>query len=364
MAAGPGGTTGVTREEHDVSFDADRTAPQAARSWLAESVVLDPTRLAEAQLLVSEVVTASVVAADDGDDVVATARRTTTSWVVSIEPAPVPDQLSASLLDRFSNRWGRDGSRVWFEVRAPGSGGEALSRVGLEDLLGRVGDDVDAREEVIRRLTPMAVGISRGYRGKGIGDEDLEQAAVLGLVRALDRYDPDAGVFERYAASTVSGEMKRLLRDRAWSVRIPRGVKRLSLEVRRASQALGQRLGREPTASEVAEDLDVEVDDVIRAMGASSGYRARSIDEPIGTSGWQLSDTLGEEDDRLELAEKLGDLAPAVASLAPRERRIIRLRFVDELTQSEIAERIGVSQMQISRLIRRSLADLREAMDA
>lgn len=345
-------------------FDMDRGAPTRARAWVRGAVDLDPIRLSEAEILVSELVGRAVL--DSGaDEVVVTADRHTATWSLSVAPTPTPDEITARMLDRFAARWlgPDDESRVRFEVRAPGSARTALANRTTDELLAAVEDDAEARDEVIRRLTPMAISISRRYRRKGIPDVDLEQAAVLGLVRALERYDPEAGVFERFAASTVSGEMKRLLRDRAWSVRVPRGLKSRALEASRAHQMMAQRLGRAPSASELADELDLDVDEVVDALGATSAYTSVSLDAPAPETGRTLADTLGAADDDLTLIERFGELAPAIESLPERERTIIRLRFVNEMTQTQIAERVGISQMHVSRLLRQTLGELRDRLD-
>lgn len=342
---------------------ADRDASRAARAWLGAELDLDPIRGAEAALLVSELVGRTVVEGGTEDvhvevEAVATAAR------VWIRPGVVPDELTAEVLDRFATHWGHDSDAVWFDVRMPGSASAALADRSTESLLAAVGADPEARDEVVRRLAPMAIDISRHYRHKGIAAADLEQAAVLAVLRALDRYDPDAGRFERFAAATVSGEMKRLLRDRAWSVRVPRGLQERALEVGRAREGLAQRLGRTPSPAEVAEEVGMDVDEVVAAIGATTAYTAASIDAPRpgSPSPSGIGDTLADEHDDLALVEQLGDLGPAVAELADRERTILRLRFVDELTQSEIAERVGISQMHVSRLLRRTLAQLRDTI--
>jgi RNA polymerase sigma-B factor len=346
-----------------LELEADRDAPRAARAWLRAQLELDPVRGAEAALLVSELVGRAVLAGEAPDirlelEDVATAHRV---WV---RPGAAPDGLTTDFLDRFATHWGHDAGAVWFDVRMPGSASAALADQSTESLLAAVGTDPEARDEVVRRLTPMAIDISRHYRHKGIADADLEQAAALAVLRALDRYDPDAGRFERFAAATVSGEMKRLLRDRAWSVRVPRGLQERALEVGRAREVLAQRLGRAPSPAEVAMEIGMDVDEVVAAIGATTAYTAASIDAPRpgSPSSAGIGETLADEHDDLALVEQLGDLGPAVAELPDRERTILRLRFVDELTQSEIAERVGISQMHVSRLLRRTLAHLRDAI--
>lgn len=347
----------------ELRLAADRDAPRAARAWLGTELDLDPIRGAEAALLVSELVGRTVLAGAE-EPIRVAIEEVTTATRVRVQPGEEPDGLTVRVLDRFATHWGHEAGAVWFDVRLPGTASEALADRSTEALLAEVEADPDARDEVVRRLAPMAIDISRHYRHKGIADADLEQAAVLAVLRALERYDPEAGRFERFAAATVSGEMKRLLRDRAWSVRVPRGLQERALEVGRARERMAQRLGRAPSPAEVAAEVGMDVDEVVAAIGATTAYTAASIDAPRpgSPSSTGIGETLADDHDDLALVEQLGDLAPAVARLPERERTILRLRFVDELTQSEIADRVGISQMHVSRLLRRTLAELRDAI--
>jgi RNA polymerase sigma-B factor len=345
-----------------IRVPADRDAPRAIRGWLVDALTVTPFRAAEASLVVSELVGRSVVGTPD-DEIEVVAEEAAARWRVTVNPVAEPDDLTIGVLERFSARWGRDGAAVWFDVRAPGSATASVRAMDLDDLLETADSDPDARDEVVRRLTPVVTGISRRYRNKGIADGDLEQAAVLALLKALDRYDPDAGDFERYASATTSGEMKRLLRDRAWSVRVPRSLQERALEVGRRREQMAQALGRSPSARELADDLDIGLDEVVEALGATSAYTSASIDTPAPGTERALEQVLPDPSSDLELVERLGDLAPAIAKLPDRQQAIVRYRFVDELTQSEIAERIGVSQMHVSRLLRRALASLRDEVD-
>lgn len=352
-------------------FTADRSAPARARKWLSESIRLDPIRAAEAGLLVSEVVTGALLANGEDTQLLVEIRPASTGAVIAVSaeggtPIGRPDELSSSLLDTFARRWAHDeaADEIWFEVRTPGGVTESLQSRSNEELLLDAPTDLDARDEVIRRFTPLALGIARRYRGKGISQDDLEQVALLGMLRALDRYDPTVGSFEPFASKTISGELKRQLRDRAWSVRVPRSLQERSLEVTRTSQELTQRLGRAPTTADIAEAMDITVSEVLEARGASSAYTSASLDAPLDEdSGWSLADSLGGDDEALALADRWHGLGPALASLPERERKILYLRFYEDMTQSEIAEIVGVSQMHVSRLLARAIDRLKTLVD-
>lgn len=351
----------------ELELAADHSAPQRAREWIGRMVHLDPVRRAEAALLVSDLVTAMLpMGARDASPIVVSMEQGPASVVVSVrdggsEP-PDLDALLRAVLDRMSRRWGVEtdgrGGRIWFEVRLPGTLESALSSQDVEVLLASSGTDPDAREEVMRRFTPLALNLARRHRGKGIADGDLEQVALLGMLRALDRYDPQVGPFEPFASRTISGELKRHFRDRAWSVRVPRTLQERVLQVTRTRQELSQRLGRWPVPAEIAAELDLDLDDVVEAMGASMAYSSVSIEAPDDDSGWTLAETLGSEDSDLVISDRLSSLAPALATLPERERRILYLRFFEDLTQSEIAEIVGISQMHVSRLLSRALDKL------
>jgi RNA polymerase sigma-B factor len=350
---------------------ADRSAPQRARRWMTDLVSLDPIRRAEAALLLSDLVTLVVAAAEplDEGEIVITMERGPASVTFAVEgvEGPMVDGLMTRLLDHVARRWGSeersDGRLVWFEVRRPGTVEPVLSALSTDELLRRARRDPDARDEVVRRFTPLALSQARRYRGKGISEGDLEQVALLGMLRALERYDPEVGAFDPFASRTISGELKRHFRDRAWSVRVPRALQERVLDVTRVGQELSQRLGRVPTPAEVAAHLDISVEDVLEAMGASRAYSSISLEAPDEETGWTVGDALGVEDIELALTDRRQGLAPAMAALPERERHILYLRFVEDLTQTEIAEVVGISQMHVSRLLARALDRLRVTVE-
>ena len=224
------------------------------------------------------------------------------------------------------------------------------------------GGEAGAREELVERFLPLARQLARRYQRANEPMDDLVQVASIGLVKAVDRFDPRREVaFSSYAVPTILGELKRYFRDSGWALHVPRGIQERAMQVDRAIKDLGGRLGRSPSVPEVADHTDLSVEEVLSAMEASQAYEAVSLDaERSGETGADTyADTIGAEDERYDLVEYGATIAPALRTLSPRDRVILHLRFVEDLTQSQIADRIGVSQMQVSRLIRRSLARLR-----
>jgi RNA polymerase sigma-B factor len=224
--------------------------------------------------------------------------------------------------------------------------------------------DLSAREELVERFLPLARQLARRYQRQNEPLDDLMQVASMGLVKAIDRFDPGRGTaFSTYAVPTILGELKRYFRDSGWAVHVPRGMQERVMKLDQASQELHRRLGRSPSASELAEELDLTSEEVLEAMEAASAYDAISLEEQRSESSDSqeptYADSLGTEEERYELVEYGATIAPTMKALSERERLILHLRFVEDLTQSEIADRIGVSQMHVSRLIRRALARLR-----
>jgi RNA polymerase sigma-B factor len=223
-------------------------------------------------------------------------------------------------------------------------------------------DPVD-REMLVERFLPLARQLARRYQRAEEPFDDLFQVACLGLVKAIDRFDLEREVaFSSYAVPTILGEIKRYFRDRTWSVRVPRDLQELALKVDRAVSTLSLELRRQPTIEEIATKIDAPTEDVLEALEASGAYKATSLEAPRGSddeAGDTLGDTLGTEERGFALAEQRATLEHLMRSITPREREVLRLRFEQDLTQAEIGERIGVSQMQVSRIIRQSVARLR-----
>jgi len=236
-------------------------------------------------------------------------------------------------------------------------------------LLRRARDgDQAARSAAVERFLPLARQLARRYQRPNEPFDDLLQVASMGLIKAVDRFDPDRGVaFSSYAVPTILGELKRYFRDVGWAVHVPRGVQERVMKVDQQVRALSSRLGRSPSVAEVVEATGFDLEDVLEAMSAAQAYDAVSLDagrDPEGDEGDAVGATLGAEDDRFELIEYGAAIASTLRALPERDRVVLHLRFVEDLTQSEIASRIGVSQMQVSRLIRRALERLRTVADA
>jgi RNA polymerase sigma-B factor len=221
--------------------------------------------------------------------------------------------------------------------------------------------DVAAREELVRRMMPLVRRIATAYGARTHGD-DLEQVAALGLVKAIDRYDPAFGVpLRTYAIPTMFGEVRRYLRDHAWALRVPRPLQERVLKVTKAVERLSAREGHAPTPDEVAAEVGCTLEETLEALQAGSAYNAASLDAPataLDDGERTLADTLGYDDERLAHTEDVVALRSLRDVLDDRDRQILYLRFVEDLTQTEIARRMGVSQMQISRLIRKSIKRL------
>jgi RNA polymerase sigma-B factor len=226
--------------------------------------------------------------------------------------------------------------------------------------------DLGAREQLVVRLLPLARQLATRYRNAGESQDDLVQVACVGLLKAIDRYDSErGGTFTRYAVPTMLGELKRHFRDKGWSVHVPRATQELVLKVNEALGALPAKLGRSPRPRDIAEALGAPVEQVLEAMEAATAYEATSLDAPRPgrneEDDWTYAASLAEEEPGYELVEIGDTLRGTLAALPERERLILRLRFEWDMTQAEIAERVGVSQMHVSRLLRRSLARLSAA---
>jgi RNA polymerase sigma-B factor len=224
-----------------------------------------------------------------------------------------------------------------------------------------------AREELITRFMPLARSLALRYQRSGEPLDDLLQVASLGLVKAIDRFDPAREIaFSSYAVPTILGEIKRYFRDRTWAVRVPRGLQELSLRVDRAVGALSEELRRSPSVKEIASAVDGSQEDVLEALQAGGAYRAISFEAPTGGTGEDaatLAESIGVDEGGFDRAEERATLDALLEAVSAREREVLRLRFEQDLTQAEIGDAIGVSQMQISRIIRQALQRLRAAAD-
>jgi RNA polymerase sigma-B factor len=221
-----------------------------------------------------------------------------------------------------------------------------------------------AREALVTRYLPLARKLARRYDNTSEAADDLLQVASLGLLKAIDRFDPERGhPFHAFAVPTILGEIRRYFRDSGWSVHVPRGAQERALKVREAQEALVNEHGHAPTANQLAQYLECEREEVIDAMQALQAYEAVSLDAPRPgaeeDAGRTYGDSLGSVDGRYELVEMDASVRAVLTKIPARERHILHMRFVEDMTQTEIAAHVGVSQMQVSRLLRRSLAQLR-----
>ncbi len=217
------------------------------------------------------------------------------------------------------------------------------------------------RSKAIEAWLPLARHLAHRYTGRGEPNDDLVQTATIGLIKAIDRFDPSFGVdFAGFAIPTIVGEIKRHFRDRTWSIRVPRRLQELRLAITAANANLTHTLGRLPTVSDIAAHLNVTEEEVLEGLEGARAYNATSLSTPVGPDGSvELSDTLGGEDHGFALTELRIALGPAMAVLDERERTILTLRFYGNLTQQEIADQVGISQMHVSRLITKALLKLR-----
>jgi RNA polymerase sigma-B factor len=246
---------------------------------------------------------------------------------------------------------------------------DGAQRQELREKFARFADSRDPalRDQLIEAHLGLAEYLARRFSNRGEPLDDLVQVASVGLLKAVDRFDPERAVeFSTYATHTIVGELKRHFRDKGWAVRAPRRMQELYLRLGKIVSSLSQELGRSPTIQELAAEAQVSEEEVLEALEAGQAYRFASLDAPSpgDEDGDTLGAHLGQEDPQMTDAEHRAALSPLIARLPPREQRILHLRFFEGLTQSEIAARLGISQMHVSRLLARSLAQLRGAAEA
>jgi len=221
--------------------------------------------------------------------------------------------------------------------------------------------DASAREALVERHLPLVRSLARRYAGRGEPIDDIEQVGAIGLIKAIDRFELDREVsLATYATPNVVGEIKRHFRDKGWAIRVPRALQELNAKMSSTIDHLTSKLGRSPSVAEIAESLGTTPEEVLEAIEVGSAYTTLSLSAPIGEDAADPLETIGGEDQGYERTEDRAALAPALARLPQRERDILRMRFEEGLPQTQIAERVGLSQMHVSRLIRRSLATMRE----
>jgi RNA polymerase sigma-B factor len=253
------------------------------------------------------------------------------------------------------------------ESVGPPSPGPDERLAGERQLLVRFAQDRSqtTREELVERFMPLARRLAARYAGGAEPFDDLIQVASVGLVKAIDRFDPERGTaFSTFAVPTILGELKRHFRDRGWSVHVPRDVQERILKVERAIAELPAKLGHPPTVREIAERIESTDEEVLEAMHAAQGHHAVSLDAASaladGDEPAPLGERIGKEDPSFETVEYGASIAPVLDEISERDRQVLHLRFVEDMTQSEIANRVGVSQMHVSRILRATVDQLRQ----
>jgi RNA polymerase sigma-B factor len=253
-------------------------------------------------------------------------------------------------------------------VSSDGNGARAARQREDRELLRRYHEDGDprAREQLIARHLPLVRSLARRYAGRGEPLEDIEQVGAIGLIKAIDRFDLEREVsLATYATPNVVGEIKRHFRDKGWAIRVPRSLQELNARMSSTIDDLTARLGHSPSVGEIAAALGTSNEEVLEALEVGSAYTALSLDAgPVGSDeDSDPMETIGGEDAGFDRSEDRATLGPALAQLPDREREILRMRFEEGLPQTQIAERVGLSQMHVSRLIRRSLTAMREELE-
>ncbi|MFD6432974.1 RNA polymerase sigma factor SigF [Streptomyces venezuelae] len=284
--------------------------------------------------------------------------------------ADVSEQAEPTARDELEKLSGRGGGRragnMSEHVRhdpQDRSGARAMF-IELRTLDGGSREYAELRNQLVRMHLPLVEHLARRFRNRGEPLDDLTQVATIGLIKSVDRFDPERGVeFSTYATPTVVGEIKRHFRDKGWAVRVPRRLQELRLALTTATAELSQLHGRSPTVHELAEKLAISEEEVLEGLESANAYSTLSLDVPdTDDESPAVADTLGAEDEALEGVEYRESLKPLLEDLPPREKRILLLRFFGNMTQSQIAQEVGISQMHVSRLLARTLAQLREKL--
>ncbi len=231
-----------------------------------------------------------------------------------------------------------------------------------------------ARDELVTMHLPLVEHLARRFRERGELHDDLVQVGTIGMIKAVDRFDTERGVeFSTFATPTIVGEIKRHFRDHGWAIRVPRRLQELRIQISRATAELSQRTGRSPTVREIAQYLEVDEEDVLEGIESAQAYSTLSLDNAGSGGGgrggdgeqgegFSIADSLGDYDEALEEVDNRESLKPLLAALSERERQIIMLRFFKNMTQTEIAKEIGISQMHVSRTLEKALSQLRDGL--
>ncbi|MEX2458334.1 MAG: RNA polymerase sigma factor SigF [Actinomycetota bacterium] len=241
----------------------------------------------------------------------------------------------------------------------------APDKAHVKELFAKLQENGDqkVREELIELHLGLVEYLARRFAGRGELLDDLVQVGTIGLLKAVDRFDPGRDVeFSTYATPTIVGELKRHFRDKGWAVRVPRRLQELNLQLSKVMSALSQELQRSPTVAEIAKSAGTTEEEILEAMESAHAYSLVSLDAGAGEDGPSFHDQLGQEDEMLDTLEYRASLTPLLDSLPPRERHMLYLRFFKGLTQSQIADQLGISQMHVSRLLAKTLSTLREGL--
>ncbi len=243
----------------------------------------------------------------------------------------------------------------------------SADRAHARELFARLKTTADprVRDELVEMHLPLVEYLARRFRNRGEPLDDLIQVATIGLIKSVDRFDTERGVeFSTYATPTIVGEIKRHFRDKGWAIRVPRRLQELKLSLTKATSELSQKLGRAPTVAELATFLALPEEEILEGLESANAYSAISLDSPDSgdDDAPAVADTLGQLDDALEGVEYRESLKPLLERLPAREKKILMLRFFGNMTQSQIAAELGISQMHVSRLLARTLAQLREGL--
>lgn len=357
---------------HETTLDPVPGAATELREWLAVLFGLAGPAEVDLEVIGSEVVVWAATSVEFAPSDVIEVSADRPPGAVHVEVAfpssdliEAPPAFTREVLDERSSAWGmthQDGTvLVWYEVAIPTAGWE-LELADDADLIERLAVDPRAGDELVGRYDPLIRRMASCYRRTGLESDDLFQVSREALLGAAQRFDPTVGSFERFVSRTVSGTLKRHLRDQGWSLRPPRGLQELVLELRTVEAELSQRLGRHPTLEELADVAGRSPDEIHRARKAAEMFDLDSLDQGAEDGFPTLLERVGIEDPSLQQAPKWAVVDMAMDALDPREREIVRLRYFEDLSQREIAERVGVSQMHVSRLLRASIAEMRQSI--
>jgi RNA polymerase sigma-B factor len=278
--------------------------------------------------------------------------------------SPVCSERRGRIRERRRKPWIEDGQKEGDVRLTEDRASSSFDKERTQELFEQLKDNPSVRDELVTIHMPLVEYLARRFRGRGEPLDDLVQVASLGLLKAIDRFDPARGVeFSTYATPTIIGELKRYFRDKGWAIRVPRRLQEIGLLLAQIVPTLSQELGRSPSIPEIAERAGISDEDVLEGINASQVYSLKSLDAPTGEDGTESMARLGQEDESLELLEAWSSIAHLLEKLPYRERKILHLRFVAGQTQSQIAEELGISQMHVSRLLSKTLTSLRQASE-